>query len=85
MPVTESVKKRVRQNETRRAYNKHYKSKMRSAVKQVLQASSKSDAEALYPNAVSLLDKMAAKGIIHHNKAAREKSKITRHVNNLSD
>ena len=84
MPITQSVKKRVRQNEKRRLYNLNYKRKMRTAVKKVMQSTVKDDAEPLYRSAVSLIDKVHSKDIIHKNKAAREKSKITRHLNSLS-
>lgn len=84
MPITQSVKKRVRQNEKRRLYNLNYKRKMRTAVKKVMQSTAKDDAEPLYRHAVSLIDKVHNKKIIHRNKAAREKSKITRHFNSLS-
>ncbi len=84
MPITQSVKKRVRQNEKRRLRNSQYKRKMRTAVKRVMQSSAKEDAAPLYRKAVSLIDKVQSKKIIHRNKAAREKSKITRHFNSLS-
>ncbi|MCF7803494.1 MAG: 30S ribosomal protein S20 [Candidatus Marinimicrobia bacterium] len=83
MPITKSGKKRVRQAEKRRKHNLHYKTKVRSAVKKVMNASDKETAESLYQDAVSTIDKVASKGIIHKNKAAREKSKITKHVNSL--
>lgn len=84
MPITQSVEKRVRQAENRRQYNQHYKSKMRSLVKKVMQTGSKEEAEPLYREAVSVIDRIAGKGIIHKNKAGREKRKITMHFNSLS-
>ncbi|HKJ67794.1 MAG TPA: 30S ribosomal protein S20 [bacterium] len=84
MPITQSVKKRVRQAEKRRTHNKHYKSQMRGMVKKMLNTTSKDDAEEMYSQIVSVIDKVASKGIIHKNKAAREKRKITRHLNDLS-
>ncbi|MBS1271735.1 MAG: 30S ribosomal protein S20 [Candidatus Marinimicrobia bacterium] len=84
MPLTKSVKKRVRQAEKRHQHNMHYKSKMRQAVKKVMNTSDADAVEPLYREAVSIIDKTASKGIIHENKAAREKSKITRHINSLS-
>ncbi len=84
MPITQSVKKRVRQNEKRRQHNQHYKSQLRTLVKRVIKTSSKDEAEPLYRKAVSFIDKVQSKGIIHKNKAAREKRKITKHYNNLS-
>ncbi len=84
MPITRSVKKRVRQAEKRRTHSKHYKSQMRSMVKKMLNTTSKDEANAVYNQTVSMIDKVASKGIIHKNKAAREKRKITRHLNDLS-
>jgi len=84
MPITKSVEKRVRQAENRRQYNQHYKSQMRSLVKKVLQTDSREAAEPLYREAVSMIDRIAGKGIIHKNKAGREKRKLTRHFNSLS-
>ena len=36
------------------------------------------------PKVISLLDKLAKKNIIHKNKAANLKSKLTKHVNSLA-
>ena len=85
MPRTKSVQKRIRQNAKHREYNKHYKSRVRSLVRNVLETTNKSDAEPIYRKAVSTIDKVASKGVIHKNKAAREKSKITQHLNSLEE
>jgi small subunit ribosomal protein S20 len=50
-----------------------------------LAASDKKSAEPELRTTVALLDKMASKGIIHRNKAANQKSRLTRFVNSLSD
>ena len=60
------------------------KSKLRSAVKNVLTSSKKDEAEKLYKEAVSIIDKAAGKGLIKKNTAARRKSRITRHLNSLA-
>ncbi|MDX1638195.1 MAG: 30S ribosomal protein S20 [Balneolaceae bacterium] len=83
MPQHQSAIKRVRQNAKRREHNRTQRSKMRTLVKKVLDTTDKEKAEEYLKEATSYLDKMAAKGIIHENKAARRKSKLTRHVNNL--
>lgn len=83
MPRHQSAKKRVRQAAKRRERNQSQRSKMRTLVKKVLDATDKKEAEEYHKEAVSYLDKMAAKGIIHQNKAARRKAKLTKHVNNL--
>ena len=76
--------KRERQDKSRRDKNIADKSKLRSAVKNVLTSSKKDEAEKLYKEAVSIIDKAAGKGLIKKNTAARRKSRITRHLNSLT-
>ncbi|MEX0648205.1 MAG: 30S ribosomal protein S20 [Balneolaceae bacterium] len=83
MPQHKSAIKRMRQNEKRRQHNKTRRSKMRTLVKKVTSATDKETAEKNLKEAVSFLDRLSVKGIIHPNTAARKKSKLTRHVNNL--
>ena len=83
MPRHQSAKKRVRQAAKRRERNQSQRSKMRTLVKKVLETEEKKEAEKYYREAVSYLDKMASRGLIHQNKAARRKAKLTKHVNNL--
>ncbi|MEX0639141.1 MAG: 30S ribosomal protein S20 [Balneolaceae bacterium] len=83
MPQHKSAIKRVRQNEKRRARNRIQRSKMRTLTRKALDASEKSEAEKALKDAVSFLDKMAAKGIVHPNNAARKKARLTRHFNSL--
>ncbi len=85
MPRTKSVQKRIRQSQKRHEYNKHYKSQMRTLVRRVLQTTNQQEAEPLYRKTVSMIDKVASKGVVHKNKAAREKSKITKHFNSLAE
>ncbi len=56
---------------------------MRTLITKVMETTDKEEAEKLLPEATSYVDKMASKGIIHDNKAARKKSQMTTHVNNL--
>ena len=51
--------------------------------KNVLSSDTKKAADEYYSSAVSFIDKMASKNIIHKNNAARQKSKITNHLNSL--
>ncbi|MBN2414732.1 30S ribosomal protein S20 [bacterium] len=80
MPQHKSSKKRVRQSETRRLRNVQKRSAMKTAIKKVRNAPDKETAAVELKNAVSTLDKMANKGIIHRNKAANLKSRLTRSV-----
>jgi small subunit ribosomal protein S20 len=79
-----SAKKRIRQSEKRTAVNKYYAKTTRNAVKKLRNNTDKKDATAELPKVFSLLDKLAKKKVIHKNKAANLKSKLTRHVNSLS-
>lgn len=83
MPQHQSAIKRVRQNKKRREHNRSLRSKMRTLISNVMEASDKEKAQELYKEATSYLDKMASKGIIHQNNAARKKSQMTKHINSL--
>ena len=82
MATTISTLKRVRQSRKSNLRNRHYKSMMRTAIKNVMGAEKK-DASELLTNAVSTIDRVCCKGIIHPNNAARHKSKLTKYVNSL--
>ncbi len=75
--------KRIRQTEKRRLHNKYYAKTMRNALKKLRATTDKKAAEELYPKLVSMLDKLAKKNIIHKNKAANLKSKVSKHINSL--
>ena len=76
--------KRERQDKKRRARNVDGLSRLRTHVKKVLSATTKSDAELIYGNAVRVIDKAVNKNLIHKNTGARRKAQITRHLNSLS-
>jgi len=73
----------MRRNARRAERNRHYRSMMKTAIKRVRMATTKEQGQAALLKAVSLLDSLAAKGIIHRNSAANQKSKLTRLVNKL--
>jgi small subunit ribosomal protein S20 len=84
MPLRhKSAQKRARQTPKRTEYNKHYKAKIKSALKNVKSAKTKDAAEKELKTAVKILDRAAIKGIIHKNNAANKKSKLTKEVNKL--
>ena len=83
MPQHKSAVKRVRQNEKRRKHNQPQRSKMKTLIKKALDTTDKEEAQEIAKEATSYLDKMAAKGMVHDNFAARRKSRIAKHVNNL--
>jgi len=80
LPTLKSSKKRLRQAEKARIRNKGVRSNLRSTIKKVLTATTKSEAEVLLNQAQSTIDRTVKKGVIHVNAAARYKSKLTRHV-----
>ena len=83
MPQHKSAKKRVRQNEKRRQINTMRRSRLKTAIKKVRTAENNETAQGALKDAVSILDRMALKGIIHKNKAANLKSKLTRRVQSM--
>jgi small subunit ribosomal protein S20 len=83
LPNVKSAEKRVRTNEKRRERNRRDRSRMRTAIKKVRQADSAQTARDALVRAESLLDRMAGKGVIHGNTAARQKSRLHAHVKRL--
>jgi small subunit ribosomal protein S20 len=79
----QSAKKRIRQIEKKRLHNRYYAKTARNAVKALRGTSEKEAAQELLPKVSSMLDKLAKRNIIHKNKAANLKSKLTKHVNAL--
>lgn len=80
------ARKRVRQAEKRRQHNASIRSAMRTHIKKVIKAiaaGDKAQAEAAYRAAVPVIDRSAGKGIIHANKAARHKSRLSGHIRNM--
>jgi small subunit ribosomal protein S20 len=75
-----SALKRIRSNETKRLRNKYQHKTTRNAVRDLRASEDKKDAETKLVQVISLLDKLAKNNIIHKNKAANLKSKLTKHV-----
>jgi len=83
---TAQAKKRARQGEKRRQHNASMRSMMRTFIKKVvyaIDAGEKSTAEEAYKAAVPVIDKMANKGLLHENKAARHKSRLNARIRAL--
>lgn len=86
MANTAQAKKRAHQAETHRARNATQRSMLRSAIKAVRLAVDKKDkdtAQRAYREATSVIDRMAHKGILHKNAAARYKSSLNTRVKSL--
>lgn len=87
MANSPQAKKRARQAVKRRAHNASLRSLVRTVIKKVNAAVISGDAgkaKAAYDNAVPVIDRMADKGIIHKNKAARHKSRLNAQVKALA-
>lgn len=81
-----SAKKRARQTEQRRQHNASLRSMVRTSIKRVRAAIATGDyetASAAYRAAVPVIDRMADKGILHKNKAARHKARLNAQVHAL--
>lgn len=79
-----SAIKRIRSNASKRLRNRYQAKSTRNAIKKLRSTSSKSEASDLLKKVVSMLDRLAKKNVIHKNKAANNKSKLTKFVNSLS-
>ena len=78
MANSKSAKKRASQAEQRRQHNASRRSMMRTYMKKTVAAIEAGDKEAAtvaFAAVTPILDRMATKGLIHKNKAARHKSR----------
>lgn len=83
MANSPQAKKRARQAEKRRTHNASLRSLVRTVIKKVnaaVEAGDAAAAKSAYEAAVPVIDRMADKGIIHKNKAARHKSRLNAQV-----
>jgi len=75
-----SAKKRAKQAEKRRQHNASRRSMTRTYLKKIvaaIDAGDKEAAQSAFQVAVPIIDRMATKGLIHKNKAARHKSRLS--------
>jgi small subunit ribosomal protein S20 len=78
MPRSRTVLKRQRQTEVRRNRNKAVRSELKTRERKVRGAADGATATTELSSAQKALDKAAAKGVIHANKAARKKSRLAK-------
>jgi len=84
MPNIESAKKRLRSNANKEVRNTRITSSMKTAIKNVEKAVKKNEKETAAGAlniAIQRVDKAASSGLVHKNKAARVKSRLTKMVN----
>jgi small subunit ribosomal protein S20 len=79
-----ATKKDVRQSSKRRERNRYNGKTTRNAIRDFKVTSDKATAGKTLPEVISMIDKLAKNGIIHKNKAANLKSKLTKRVNTLA-
>ncbi len=87
MANSAQARKRARQSEKQRQHNTGLRSEFRTAVKKVIKAvaaGDKSAAQAVYQQSVSVIDSIADKNIVHKNKAARHKSRLSAAIKALA-
>ncbi|MEL6710969.1 MAG: 30S ribosomal protein S20 [Pseudomonadota bacterium] len=87
MANSAQTRKRARQAEKARQHNASRRSMMRSYLKKVVHAidsGDKTSAQQAYQTAVPILDRLANRGLIHKNKAARHKRRLSAQIKALA-
>ena len=79
-----SSEKRIRQAKALRLRNRYVSRTTRNKVRKLRSTDSNEEAQKMYPEVCSMLDKLAKKNVIHQNKANNLKSKLAAHMNQLS-
>jgi small subunit ribosomal protein S20 len=83
MANSPQARKRARQSVKRRAHNVGLRSTFRTAIKKVIKAiesGNKTEAQMVFQASVSVVDRIADKGVFHKNKAARHKSRLAARI-----
>ncbi|WP_109831554.1 30S ribosomal protein S20 [Reichenbachiella versicolor] len=78
-----SALKRIRSNEAKRLRNRYQHKTTRTFIKRLKESENKAEAEELLKKVTGMIDKLAKNNIIHKNKAANQKSKLTKLVASL--
>lgn len=87
MANSAQARKRARQAVKQRAHNASQRSAFRTAIKRVrkaIEAGDKSAAQAVFQESVAVIDSIADKKIVHKNKAARHKSRLSDQIKALA-
>lgn len=86
MANTAQARKRARQAEKRRSRKAGQRSALRTSIKSLIKlvtGGDKKAAQEAFKNTASVIDKAVSKGLLHKNKAARQKSRLNTHVRSL--
>ena len=80
MANSAQARKRARQAIKKRIHNVSLRSKLRTAIKSIrktIQSGDKANAQVAFNTSIGIVDSIASKGIIHKNKAASYKSRLS--------
>ena len=80
-----ATKKDVRQSRKRNERNRYYGKTTRNAIRDLKVIDTKEGASEKLPEVASMIDKLAKRGIIHKNKAARHKSRLANHIKKMGE
>jgi len=81
MPITKSAKKALRGSLVKKAMNDRNKKNIKESVKKIeklVKEKNKKEAKKLLPEAYSIIDKAAKRGIIKKNTASRKKARLSK-------
>ncbi len=87
MANSAQARKRARQSVQRRAHNAAQRSRLRTAIKAVrkaIDAGDKAAAQQVFQQSVGVIDSIADKNVVHKNKAARHKSRLSAAIKALA-
>ncbi len=86
MPNNRNAEKAVRQTEKRRLRNRASRTALKTVIRKAEETATgeAAAAQASFRDAIKKIDQSAAKHLIHANKAARDKSRLTKLINKLS-
>jgi len=87
MANSAQARKRARQAMKQRAHNASQRSEFRTAIKSVrraIEAGDKAAAQTVFAKAVSVIDSIADKRIVHKNKSSRHKSRLSAAVKSMA-
>ncbi len=79
----QSAVKRNRQSKKRNLYNREYKKQVKVAVRAVRESTDYEQGMEKLSDAVKVIDRASAKGIIHKNNASRRKSRLSKFIKSL--
>lgn len=79
-----SALKRIKSDAVKKDRNRYQHKTTRTWIKRVRESNNKEEAQKIFVEAVSMIDKLAKKNIIHKNKASNLKSSLSKHVQSLN-